>query len=54
VKKWIKDWLDAVLLLLGLTSICIGAFFITASIGFIVMGACLSGLAFFVAKKSAG
>ena len=54
MKKWIKVWLDAIFLVLGLVNICIGAFLVNMAVGFVVTGCSFAAMAFFVAKKSAG
>ncbi|MFA6931508.1 MAG: hypothetical protein WCT05_14380 [Lentisphaeria bacterium] len=53
VKKKLFEWLDVLLLSIGMALISVGAFQIYIPAGFIVLGLCCVALAFFVAKKQA-
>ncbi len=47
------EWLDVILLIVGMALISAGAFLIYIPAGFVIAGLCFLALAFFVGKKQA-
>jgi len=53
MKKFVKNWIDVMLLLAGMTFLILGVFLIYIPAGFIILGLCFAAMAFLIAKKQA-
>jgi hypothetical protein len=53
MKKFIKNWIDVMLLILGMAFLILGVFLIYIPAGFITLGLCFAAMALLIAKKQA-